>query len=76
MKISRRDLFKSATLASRSVIANSLFEKPKFGRGLELQDPKQALPPTFDKLKPLGDRVKPITAAEFQARSTCAGVDE
>jgi Xaa-Pro dipeptidase len=68
MKISRRDLFKSATLASRSVIANSLFEKPKFGRGLELQDPKQALPPTFDKLKPLGDRVKPITAAEFQGR--------
>src|ERR1700693_642791 len=68
MKMSRRDLFKSATFASGSVIANSLFEKPQFGRGLELQDPKQALPPTFDKLKPLGDRVKPISAEEFQGR--------
>jgi Xaa-Pro dipeptidase len=68
MKISRRDLFESATFASASVIANSLFGKPKSGRGLEFQDPKQALPPTFDKLKPLGDRVKPITAAEFQGR--------
>jgi len=68
MKISRRDLFKSATFASGSVIANSLFEKPKVGRDLEPQESKQALPPAFDKLKPLGDRVKPVTAAEFQGR--------
>src|SRR5271156_1660984 len=68
MEISRRDLFKSATFASGSVIANSLFDKPKLGRDLELQEPKQALPPAFDKLKPLGDRVRPITSAEFQGR--------
>jgi len=68
MKISRRDLFKSATFASGSVIANSWFEKPKLVRDLELQESKQALPPAFDKLKPLGDRVKPITAEEFQGR--------
>jgi Xaa-Pro dipeptidase len=68
MKISRRDLFKSASFASGSVIANSLFEKPKLGRDLELQATKQALPPAFDRLKPLGDRVKPVTAEEFQGR--------
>jgi len=68
MKISRRDLFKSATFASGSVIANSWFEKPNLVRDLELQESKQALPPAFDKLKPLGDRVKPITAEEFQGR--------
>jgi Xaa-Pro dipeptidase len=68
MKISRRDLFKSATFASGSVIANSLFERPKLGRDLELQESKRALPPAFDKLKPLGDRVKPVTAEEFQGR--------
>jgi len=68
MNISRRDLFKSATFASGSAIANSLFEQPKLGRDLEVQEPKQLLPPAFDKLKPLGDRVKPITAEEFQRR--------
>jgi Xaa-Pro dipeptidase len=68
MKISRRDLFKSATFASGSVIANSLLENCKLGRGLKLQEPKRALPPAFDKLKPLGDRVRPITAEEFQGR--------
>src|SRR5580704_16218072 len=68
MNISRRDLFKSATFASGSVIANALFEQPKLGRDREVQEPNQALPPAFDKLKPLGDRVKPITAAEFQGR--------
>jgi Xaa-Pro dipeptidase len=68
MNISRRDLFKSATFASGSVIANALFEQPKLGRDREVQEPNQALPPAFDKLKPLGDRVKPITAEEFQGR--------
>ena len=32
------------------------------------QQAPSALPPAFDKLKPLGDRVRPITVQEFQGR--------
>jgi Xaa-Pro aminopeptidase len=68
MKISRRDLFKSATVASGSVFAGTLFRKPNAGRNPELQEPKPALPLAFDSLQPLGDRAKPIRAEEFQGR--------
>src|SRR6202161_4250294 len=68
MKISRRDLFRSASMASGAVLGGGLF-----GGFTEAQDARAAhasesLPPAFDKLKPLGDRVKPITAEEFQGR--------
>lgn len=31
-------------------------------------EPQRPLPEAFDRLKPLGDRVRPVTAEEFQAR--------
>jgi Xaa-Pro dipeptidase len=64
MKISRRDVLKTASVASGTIAAKSMF-------GLS-QNPGQnrleSLPAAFDKLKPLGDRVKPITAEELQGR--------
>jgi Xaa-Pro dipeptidase len=68
MKISRRQLFKTASAASGSMAAGSIFGAPRSGRTCELQEAPTALPPAFDALKPLGDRVKPIRTEEFQAR--------
>jgi Xaa-Pro dipeptidase len=68
MKISRRDLFKSATVASGTVFAGTLFRKRNAERNPKLQEPKPALPLAFDRLQPLGNRVKPIRAEEFQGR--------
>jgi Xaa-Pro dipeptidase len=68
MKLSRRELLKAASIASAS--AGTL--KPR-----KLNDSRvgqangatpTALPPAFDKLKPLGDRVKPIRTDELQGR--------
>ncbi len=67
MKISRRDLFKTATAGSGSVFARTLFKRRNAERNPEPQEPKQ-LPPAFDKLQPLGERAKPIRAEEFQGR--------
>jgi Xaa-Pro dipeptidase len=68
MKISRRDLFKTASMASGAVLGGSILagssEAQNAGAG-RLSEP---LPPAFDKLKPLGDRVKPISAQELQGR--------
>src|SRR6202453_967937 len=68
MKISRRDLFRSASLASGAALGGGLF-----GACTEAQDAPTAhasgqLPPAFDKLQPLGDRVKPISTPEFRGR--------
>src|ERR1700689_2102644 len=68
MKISRRDLFRSASMASGAVLGGGLF-----GGFTEAQDARAAhasesLPPAFDKLQPLGDRVKPIGTPELQGR--------
>src|SRR6202522_31868 len=68
MKISRRDLFRSASLASGAALGGGLF-----GAFTEAQDAPSApapgqLPPAFDKLQPLGDRVKPISTPEFRGR--------
>jgi Xaa-Pro dipeptidase len=68
MKISRRDLFRSASLASGAALGGGLF-----GAFTEAQDAPAAhasgqLPPAFDKLQPLGDRVKPISTPEFRGR--------
>jgi Xaa-Pro dipeptidase len=64
MKFSRRDLFKSAAVATGGVAADTIFDRPATGS----QSTAQSLPPAFDALKPLGDRVKPIRAVELQAR--------
>ena len=64
MKFSRRDLFKAAAAATGGVAAGTVFDRPVAGS----QSAGQSLPPAFDALKPLGDRVKPIPAEELQAR--------
>ena len=64
MKFSRRDLFKSAAVATGGVAAETIFDRPATGS----QSTAQSLPPAFDALKPLGDHVKPIRAVELQAR--------
>ena len=64
MKFSRRDLFKTAAVATGGVAAGTVFDRPVAGS----QSAGQSLPPAFDTLKPLGDRVKPIPTDELQAR--------
>jgi Xaa-Pro dipeptidase len=68
MKISRRDLFKAASVTSGAVLGGSILggssEAQNAGAG-PLSGP---LPPAFDKLQPLGERVKPISTAELQRR--------
>ncbi len=68
MKFSRRDLFKTASLAGSGLAATALFARPELEQRGEAQGPPPPLPPAFDALKPLGDRVKPIRVDEFQAR--------
>ena len=69
MKFSRRDLFKSAAVATGGVAAGTAFDG--FGvlrPATAAQAAGQSLPPAFDALKPLGDRVQPIRAEELQVR--------
>jgi len=69
MKFSRRDLFKSAAVATGGVAAGTAFDG--FGAlrpATAAQAAGQSLPPAFDALKPLGDRVQPIRAEELQVR--------
>ncbi len=63
MKISRRRMLKAGALGLAAPTAASLLTS-------ELAAPAttQDLPESFDKLQPLGDRVKPITVEEFQGR--------
>jgi Xaa-Pro dipeptidase len=68
MKFSRRDLFKSAALATGGVAVGTAFNGFAAGPQPAPQAAGQSLPPAFDALKPLGDRVKPIRAEELQAR--------
>jgi Xaa-Pro dipeptidase len=64
MRFSRRDLLKSAAVATGGVAAETIFDRPLAAS----QSAAQSLPPAFDALQPLGDRVKPIRADELQAR--------
>jgi Xaa-Pro dipeptidase len=68
MKLSRRGLFKTACVASGAVLGGSILsgssEAQNGGAG-RLSEP---LPHAFDKLQPLGDRVKPISTGELQGR--------
>jgi Xaa-Pro dipeptidase len=69
MTISRRDLMKTASFASLGAAAGAAI--PSAGARAAVPDAQQnapALPPAFDSLKPLGDRIKPITTEEYQQR--------
>lgn len=67
MRISRRHLFKTASIVGAGLATDTILRgAPKTRAEQETQS--AALPPTFDNLKPLGDRVKPITVPEYQAR--------
>src|SRR3984885_11779279 len=72
MKFSRRDLFKSAAVATGGVTAGTACGGFAARSQSAKQDTGQSLPPAFEALKPLGDRVKPIRTDELQARVTHA----
>jgi Xaa-Pro dipeptidase len=64
MKISRRDVLKTASVASGTMAAKSMLRLSQ----QQERNQSQSLPAAFDKLKPLGDRVKPISAEELHGR--------
>jgi len=66
MKILRRNLFRAAATAGAGFAARAVLRGG--ADALAAQESPAPLPPAFDALKPLGDRVKPITVAEFQGR--------
>jgi Xaa-Pro dipeptidase len=68
VKISRRDVFKRASLALGGVTVGTTFSRSGLEQRPTDQAAEQPLPPAFASLKPLGDRVKPIRAGEMQAR--------
>ena len=68
MKISRRDLFKTASAASGAVLGGALFGGCSAAQNAGAARTPESLPPAFDKLQPLGDRVKPISNTELQGR--------
>lgn len=74
MKMTRRDWFKTASIAGSGVAANAMLGGDAFLGGQMRQEgqPGPALPPAFGGLQPPGDRVKPITVDEFKARITHA----
>jgi Xaa-Pro dipeptidase len=78
MKITRRALFRNASIASAGLAANAWLARAASARETPpafAQDSTPGardLPPAFSSLKPLGDRVKPIRVEEFQARIAMA----
>ena len=68
MKISRRDVFKRASLALGGVTVGTTFGSEALRQRPTQRTAEQTLPPAFTSLKPLGDRVKPIRAEELQGR--------
>jgi Xaa-Pro aminopeptidase len=68
MRISRRELFKTASIIAGGTAAGMFFGASGADRVPEAQDSQAPLPAAFNKLQPLGDRVKPISAGEFQGR--------
>jgi Xaa-Pro dipeptidase len=67
MKFSRRDLFRTAAVTT-GIATAAVFNGTATGQRPPAQSAAEPLPPAFDVLKPLGDRVKPIRAEELQAR--------
>ena len=69
MTVSRRDVIKAGSLASLGFAATgALRPTPSAAAGLAPAQNASTLPPAFNSLKPLGDRVKPILAGEYQQR--------
>ena len=68
MKIPRRELFKTASMAIGGLAASAHLEASFTGRPNEAQNGQAPLPLAFDKLQPLGELVKPIGTGEFQGR--------
>jgi Xaa-Pro dipeptidase len=68
VKISRRDVFKRASLALGGVTVGTTFGSEALRQRPTQRTAEQPLPPAFTSLKPLGDRVKPIRAEELQGR--------
>lgn len=68
MKITRRDLFKTASIAGGAFATNSLLPRTAGARGAAAESGCAPLPAAFDNLKPVADRFKPIRVDEFQGR--------
>ena len=68
MKLSRRELFGTASIICTSATAEAAWAKTVAPVARNLQSPQSALPPAFEKLQPLGDRAKPIRVDELQGR--------
>lgn len=67
MRITRRDLFRTASIAGGALATNALLPFSTSARPSAEQS-QSPLPPAFAGLKPLGDRIKPIRTDEFQGR--------
>ena len=69
MKVSRRELLKTASIAGAGAAAAAM-NAPLVGSGRHPRSQARSgeLPAAFDKLQPLGDRVKPIRVDELQNR--------
>jgi Xaa-Pro dipeptidase len=69
MKITRRDWFKTASMAGGGIAAGAMLGGDAFAHiPQDGQAGRSSLPPAFASLQPLGDRVKPIRVEEFQGR--------
>ena len=68
MKFSRRELIKTAAAATSGIATGTAFGGRATGQQPPAHSAAQSLPPAFDALKPLGDRVKPIRPEELQVR--------
>jgi Xaa-Pro dipeptidase len=68
MKLSRRELFGTASIICASAAAESALAKAVAPSTRDLQEAQSALPVAFEKLQPLGDRAKPIRVDELQGR--------
>ncbi len=68
MEISRRGLLRGASIAGTGLAFETVLGRAAAGHPLPPQESSAPLPAAFDKLKPIRDRVKPITAEEFQGR--------
>jgi Xaa-Pro dipeptidase len=67
MKVSRRRLLKAGAMGLAAPAAASLLIS-ELAAPASAQQPAAELPDSFVNLRPLGERVKPITVEEFQAR--------
>jgi len=68
MKVSRRELFRTASITTGAAAASALLGQAAVAGELGTKEPQSGLPPAFENLRPLGDRVKPVSAEELQGR--------